>query len=289
MTNHRVSKTRQTHKKQRVERLRALLQLTPSDSILLDACSRQNAADVKALLEALPSVNPDTIRDKHLRTPLHIACSRRDDLAEATAVARVLIQAGSDVNNGVGDVDGFQPMHMAVLAGNFKCVLMLLQEGASVPASDPFRLTPLLLAKLKLDNLRQTHALPRSLEKDVEEKSTGASVSSSALNEYEDLTSITKVLVSHLANKHITKFGNPRESANFYGLSDFLFAKEKAEAESQLDETIANITDQLSTIQMDSSSPNMSAENTERKMLLMDTMNSLIEKLRNIGISELDE
>lgn len=30
----------------------------------------------------------------------------------------------------------------------------LLSLGASIPASDPFRLTPLLLAKFKMDNLR---------------------------------------------------------------------------------------------------------------------------------------
>jgi ankyrin repeat protein len=67
---------------------------------------------VKQLLEALPGLNPDTIRDKYLRTPLHIACSRKDDFGVATTIARLLIRAGSDVNNGVGDVDGFSPLHM---------------------------------------------------------------------------------------------------------------------------------------------------------------------------------
>lgn len=71
---------------------------------------------VEALLAAFPSINPDTVRDAHLRTPLHIACARTDDLKEAAAVARVLIRAGSDVNNGVGDIDGFQPMHMGKLS-----------------------------------------------------------------------------------------------------------------------------------------------------------------------------
>lgn len=67
---------------------------------------------VKELLEVLPTINPDTIRDKYLRTPLHLACSRRDDPLVATSIAKLLIRAGSDVNNGVGDVDGLQPMHM---------------------------------------------------------------------------------------------------------------------------------------------------------------------------------
>jgi ankyrin repeat protein len=57
-------------------------------------------------------MNPDTIRDKYLRTPLHLACSRRDDPLVATSIARLLIRSGADVNNGVGDVDGLHPMHM---------------------------------------------------------------------------------------------------------------------------------------------------------------------------------
>ena len=63
-------------------------------------------------MEALPTLNPDTIRDKYLRTPLHLACSRKDDPLIATAIAELLIRAGSDVNNDVGDVDGLHPMHM---------------------------------------------------------------------------------------------------------------------------------------------------------------------------------
>lgn len=54
--------------------------------------------------------------------------------------------------------------------------------GASVPASDPFRLTPLLLAKLKLDNLRQSRLYSKqdSLSSDT----------SNALQEYRDLQSV---------------------------------------------------------------------------------------------------
>lgn len=63
-------------------------------------------------MEALPGINPDTIRDKYLRTPLHLACSRKDDPLVATSIAKLLIRSGADVNNGVGDVDGLQPMHM---------------------------------------------------------------------------------------------------------------------------------------------------------------------------------
>lgn len=123
----------------RTDRLRQMLRTTPAETTLLEACRKKSAKEgnleeheslerscntfklliVEALLAAFPSINPDTVRDSHLRTPLHIACAREDDLTEATAIAKVLIRAGSDVNNGVGDVDGFQPMHM----GNMDHVL----------------------------------------------------------------------------------------------------------------------------------------------------------------------
>ena len=67
---------------------------------------------VKDILDALPEINPDTIRDNHLRTPLHIACGRRDNFSVATSIAKLLVTAGADVNNGVGDIDGLQPLHM---------------------------------------------------------------------------------------------------------------------------------------------------------------------------------
>ncbi|KAF7729619.1 hypothetical protein EC973_003992 [Apophysomyces ossiformis] len=251
---HRITKSCQTRRARRADRLRELLHLSPADSLLLDACARKKVADVKAILSSMPLLNPDTVRDKYLRTPLHIACGRRDDLREATAVARMLIHSGSDVNNGVGDVDGFQPMHMAVLANNFQCVLMLLEEGASVPASDPFRLTPLLLAKLKLDNLRRSSTETSELE-------------------YQDLKSITKVLVTHLANKHITTYGPPTSGA-YYGLSESLFAKDH---ESQLNDTISSISNQLSRIHMDESAGSQ---------LLHESMKNLIEKVRDLGIEE---
>ncbi|KAG2207379.1 hypothetical protein INT47_006854 [Mucor saturninus] len=240
----RITKTCQVKKSKRADRLRDLLQLSASDSILLDACARKPLNEVKELLEALPGINPDTIRDRYLRTPLHLACSRKDDPLEATSIAKLLIRSGADVNNGVGDVDGLQPMHM----------------GANIPASDPFRLTPLLLAKLKLDNLRQVQETIHHAQVDW--------VSESAKDEYQDLKSITQVLVSHLANKHITSFGLPSyDTSGYYGLSDFLFLKESDD----LDETISLITDKLATI-------GMTDENIQQ------SVNGLIEKVKKLGI-----
>ncbi|GAA5802471.1 hypothetical protein HPULCUR_007936 [Helicostylum pulchrum] len=239
----RITKTCQIKKSKQADRLRDLLQLTASDSILLDACARKPHNEVKEILEALPEVNPDTIRDKYLRTPLHLACGRRDDPLVATSIAKLLIRAGADVNNGVGDVDGLQPMHM----------------GANIPASDPFRLTPLLLAKLKLDNLRHVQD---TIHSDIQVEW----VSESAKNEYQDLKSITQVLVSHLASS----FGLPSyDTSGYYGLSDFLFLKDSED----LNETISLITDKLSNI-------GMTDEN------IQESVNGLIEKVKQLGIND---
>lgn len=273
----RITKSCQIKKSKRADRLRDLLQLSPSDSILLDACLRKPYNEVKDLLEALPNINPDTIRDKYLRTPLHLACSRRDDPLVATSIAKLLIRAGSDVNNGVGDVDGLQPMHLAVLAGNYQCVLMLLHEGASVPASDPFRLTPLLLAKLKLDNLRQSqHVIRNGTTTTVEEDDSKIEIewgSESAKHEYNDLKSITQVLVSHLASKYITSFELPSYDTGYYGLSDFLFLKDSDD----LNEIISNITDKLADI-------GVNDDNNQKS--IQDSVNGLIEKVKKLGINE---
>ncbi|KAI7868151.1 ankyrin repeat-containing domain protein, partial [Spinellus fusiger] len=218
--SHRITKPCQTRRTRHTDKMRNVLHLSTSDSLLLDACSRKTAAEVGRLLDTLPGINPDIIRDKYLRTPLHLACGRQDDLAEATALAKLLISAGSDVNNGVGDMDGLQPMHMAVMANNVQCVLLLLEHGASVPASDPFRLTPLLLAKLKLDNLRLSQQLMYG--------GLQGKMSLSAQTEYTDLESVTEILVTHLSHKHVTTLGCPRKASR-HGLSDFLFAKDTEE------------------------------------------------------------
>ncbi|KAI8339906.1 hypothetical protein BC941DRAFT_418895 [Chlamydoabsidia padenii] len=309
--NKRIGKPRQ--KQYTTDHIRNLLQLSTSDALLLDACGKKTADDVSAILSTTPNINPDLIRDTHLRTPLHIACSRQDDLIEATAITKLLIQYGADVNNGVGDIDGLQPMHMAVLSGNFHCVLLLLEEGATIPASDPFRLTPLLLAKLKLDNLRQ--AQPTSLllstthnDNDIYSRHNGIStlgkdhgikiqeMSDTVKAEYEGLLSITKVLVKHLANKHMTTIGIPLRSlpssssssisssssspehhdTTHYGLSPSLLSKEHYDHD-QLNETITTLSNQLSSLEM-----NESTDATQ----IRDNLNSLIDKIRKLGIKE---
>ncbi|KAI8640676.1 ankyrin repeat-containing domain protein [Parasitella parasitica] len=267
----RITKTCQMKKNKRADKLRDLLQLTPFDSILLDACARKPLSDVQILLEASPGANPDTIRDKYLRTPLHIACGRKDDFENATSIAKLLITAGSDINNGVGDVDGLQPLHMAVLAGNHQCVLMLLHEGATIPSADPFRLTPLLLAKLKLDNLRHAQQAIHNTDDDESQR-----MSESAKSQYDDLKSITQVLVSHLANKHITTFGLPSyDTSGYHGLSDFLFSKQSDE---ELSDTISSITDKLALIGMN--------DGEADEKIIQDSVNGLIEKVKKLGINE---
>ncbi|KAG0762974.1 hypothetical protein G6F62_002354 [Rhizopus arrhizus] len=236
MQNKVTKSAKYQEQKQQPENLRDLLRLTAAETILLDACARKSAQEVQEILEALPQLNPDTIRDNNLRTPLHIACSRKDNPSTATEIAQLLIRAGSDINNGVGDIDGLKPMHM----------------GATIPASDPFRLSPLLLAKFKMDNLLQ-HKQGR-----VEW------VSECAKQEYNDLLSITQVLVTHLASKHSESFGSSLAQHNYHGLSDSLFNN----SNNELNDTIAAITDKLALIDV-SSSDN-----------LQDSVNSLIQKYR---------
>lgn len=47
MQQNRITKTCQIKRNKRAERLRDFLQLTPSDSILLDACARKSYNDGK--------------------------------------------------------------------------------------------------------------------------------------------------------------------------------------------------------------------------------------------------
>lgn len=65
-------------------------------------------------------------------------------------------------------------------------------SGASIPASDPFRLTPLLLAKLKLDNLRRTRlAISNQEEDDLERFGKSNRVPASVQAEYKDLRAVS--------------------------------------------------------------------------------------------------
>jgi hypothetical protein len=83
------------------------------------------------------------------------------------------------------------------------------------------------------------------------------------------------VLVSHLANKHITTFGLPSyDTSGYHGLSDFLFSKESDE---ELNMTISSITDKLALIGMNDQADDK---------LLQDSVNGLIEKVKKLGINE---
>lgn len=102
-------------------------------------------------------------------------------------------------------------------------------------------------------------------------------------NTFPPIPQITQVLVNHLANKHITSFGLPSyDTSNYYGLSDFLFLKEskKEEEDSELNETISNITDKLAAIGM-----NNEGEDVEKS--IQDSVNGLIEKVKKLGINEI--
>ncbi|KAG1433758.1 hypothetical protein G6F57_021937 [Rhizopus arrhizus] len=66
-----------------------------------------------------------------------------------------------------------------------------MKVGANIPASDPFRLTPLLLAKLKMDNLLQHRRSTDNKEW----------VSECAKQEYSDLLSANHSSVSDSLGK----------------------------------------------------------------------------------------
>ncbi|CAO3594969.1 unnamed protein product [Absidia cylindrospora] len=194
-------------------------------------------------------------------------------------------------------------MHMAVLTGNFHCVLLLLEEGATIPASDPFRLTPLLLAKLRLDNLRQaqpTSALLSKLNNDTTtfDKDMGLKsqdMSETAKAEYEGLLSITKVLVKHLAHKHMTTIGislktlsspspspehnNDNNSNHRHGLSNSLFSNDQHDE--QLNDAITSLSNQLSSLEMKES-----ATHHSDTVQIRENLNNLIDKIRKLGIHE---
>lgn len=74
---------------------------------------------------------------------------------------------------------------------------LYLTTGANIPASDPFRLTPLLLAKLKLDNLRQVQHI---IHNEVDENNNSLEIevewiSSSAKHEYNDLKQVSPLTI----------------------------------------------------------------------------------------------
>jgi hypothetical protein len=110
--------------------------LDPAESvpILLDACASSDAktgtyliiyyciASYTFLISVIPSVsdilanmsplvNIDTIRDSNLQSPLHLACKRKDNFENSTAIATLLIERGCDVNNAICDNDGMLPLH----------------------------------------------------------------------------------------------------------------------------------------------------------------------------------
>lgn len=65
------------------------------------------------ILDSDSRINPRAIRDAKLRTPLHVACQRSDQAA--AAVVKFLIESGFDANNGMGDIDGYKPLHLGMM------------------------------------------------------------------------------------------------------------------------------------------------------------------------------
>lgn len=70
---------------------------------------------LEILVNMSPLVNIDTIRDSNLQSPLHLACKRKDNFENSTAIATLLIDHGCDVNNAICDNDGMLPLHYGEL------------------------------------------------------------------------------------------------------------------------------------------------------------------------------
>lgn len=101
-------------------RTRDLLQ----ETALHMAAKRGDCAATLALIRAGARVNPP---DRRRRTPLLVALhGRRDD------VARLLVYAGADVNNGRGQPGQTSPLRVAVARENAAMVRFLLERGAVV-------------------------------------------------------------------------------------------------------------------------------------------------------------
>ncbi|KAI9289603.1 ankyrin repeat-containing domain protein [Umbelopsis sp. AD052] len=186
--------------------------------LLLEACAIGSVETVSNILRSFnPLINIDTIRNQNLQTPLHIACKRKDNYANATAIATLLIDHGCDVNNAICDNDGMLPLHYAVLSGNVDCIILLLLRGATIPISDPFRLTPLLLAKAEIEKNERRRSIQALQE---------SRIPNDADPSIKNLRRITSLLLEHIKERHIEQVANGVAAAPpNYGLSNTLLSK----------------------------------------------------------------
>ncbi|HEU4387619.1 MAG TPA: ankyrin repeat domain-containing protein [Blastocatellia bacterium] len=94
---------------------------------------------VEALLAAGAEVNTAS-RESMKVTPLHSAAAARQ-----TAIAKVLIDHGADVNSSQAE-SGFTPLHEAALNGDIELARLLLERGAKINAKMTDGKTPLVFA-----------------------------------------------------------------------------------------------------------------------------------------------
>jgi len=102
------------------------------------AAARGDVAKVSEILKEFPSLA--MVRDERGATPLHWAADTGQ-----TAVARVLVEKGADVNT--RKPNGVAPLHIAASLGHAQLAELLIEKGADVNARDHRRRTPLSLAR----------------------------------------------------------------------------------------------------------------------------------------------
>ena len=90
---------------------------------LQQACHSRKADIVSLLLEHGADVEATIARERN--TPLTLACGSNRNLD----IAQLLINAGADVNGGVGVI---APLHVAAYNGNTEAIELLIQSGVNV-------------------------------------------------------------------------------------------------------------------------------------------------------------
>jgi ankyrin repeat protein len=103
---------------------------------------RDPSEQLEILLQYGASVN---VRDRFMKTPLHIAVIGRNYLNPI----KILLENGAEAD--ARDRDGRTPLHIAVLGGSADVVKLLLEHGANVNARDDAGDTPLALADFMAD------------------------------------------------------------------------------------------------------------------------------------------
>ncbi|OZJ02942.1 hypothetical protein BZG36_04567 [Bifiguratus adelaidae] len=167
---------------------------TIEGAALIDLCAKADAVKVREFLLGNPTFDVAKLRDTAQRTALFLACSQPDPTKQeaASLIARMLIMRGADVDS-LNGPEQFTPLHASVFTSNVDCILLLLEAEATIPVSGPFRLTPLLLVRSKLENMSSRWRHRRSISSGLDAASGYA-----PLPDLGPVAQITEILTGHI-------------------------------------------------------------------------------------------